>query len=80
MERKRKAPGLETKKNIFYEKIENRNKTPTEIAKDFIIPKKRTRVLMSKREINDYFFLIKCSSKWRTMVNNQFVICKFFGY
>jgi hypothetical protein len=24
----------------------------------------------------ELFFLIKCSAKWRTMVNNQFVICK----
>jgi hypothetical protein len=56
-------------------------KTKTEIAKEFFkLQKWMLSGILSKKEINDKFFLNKCSSKWRTMVDNQFVICKSVGY
>jgi transposase-like protein len=55
MEKKRKRLSLETKYDILWE-IEKGNKTKTEIAKDFQIPKSTLSDVMSKKEINDYFF------------------------
>jgi hypothetical protein len=73
MEEKRKILSLETKYDILWE-IGKGSKTKTEIAKDFQIQKSTLTAIMCKNEINDWFFLIKCFSKWQRMVNNQFVI------
>jgi hypothetical protein len=61
MARKQQALSLETIYDILWE-IEIGSKTKTEIAMDFQIPKSTLSGIVSKREINDYFFLIKMTN------------------
>jgi hypothetical protein len=77
--KKTKASSLETKYNILWD-IEKGSKTKTEIAKDFQIKKKNNKKTLGYLVFKGnkwHFFLIKWSSNWRTMLNNQFTFCKF---